>query len=311
LDAGLSDQGRSIAGSAIGSSANLSLVLSTVGLLLTIAGIVFTLKIYYKQKKSAQVHDKEAAASSTRHAELLDRLSTKIFGSLVDFTQVESKVIELVEWANDKTDGELSIMLYWLWFGADSQLSSVDCNLASITAQQSKFYRALQKRIGHPSKTSLVVYDPIGAREELLDFVSTALQYQWPKDGPRSCPEGKALKETVGGLLDRYQEDYSRMKDYLDGSGTAGKMTLKAKRSIPVLLLAAKRRTTCEARGIVYLGETSALRENAQAGGYFTEDPRMVEVILSQIDAHGADLPSSPGAAVKLSSVPLPAEPTS
>lgn len=205
-------------------------------------------------------------------------LSERVFGTLADFDHVYARARQLLKEANSHDGSEVGVMIYWLWFGVDRKVRDDDkLALDGVGPEHSEIFTELLERAGRNARTTVVIYDPTSARQNLKDFVVTVLKYQTKRDYSND------------GNLDTMLDNYARSVDTIKNLASVKNAKFggpKLRPSIPMLMFAAKNGVTSQ--GIVYLGETAALKDGARTGGFLTQDRKLVDVIMDQIKQEAA-----------------------
>lgn len=233
------------------------LIFSFASLAVGLCAIVIAIFIFVRQRRDGKL------------------LENRIFGTLPSVEAVEQKMVELLELAERSPDSTVSLMVYWAWFGADQQFPAID--VANLNAGHSRVAPLLHSRFAKNLETKLVMFDE---GDRLAEFVCAVLNYQGKK-------KSLTLSEAdVSALLARYERNVSTLMQHQEQRKENSQLiraeALRVK-EVPNLLFA-MRGGGVEA-GIIYLGEISTLEENAPTGGFYTEDPRMVDILKQQIAA--------------------------
>lgn len=222
---------------------------------------------------------------SEKQNQLQQRVMDRIFGTMSEFDDVYHQVIRLINDTNEREDSKLAIMVYWLWFGVDRRLQrepEVDIN--KINPNDSEFRVLLEYRRLKGRDTTIVVYHPTDASQDLHRFVKAAFNWQLKNLPPRSSGAKREIKTNdVNLLLQRYTKDLEDFEKRRIETTKTRFEPLRLRGVIPMLMFAARDRRSNWCRGVIYLGETEPLEKRAKTGGFLSEDPQIVDVIFSQI----------------------------
>jgi hypothetical protein len=212
-------------------------------------------------------------------------LEQKIFGTLPNVESVNEKMIRLLRRVESDRDSSVSMMVYWMWFGADLKYPTVPID--KLNMHDSELCELIQTRLSQGRKTHVVMYEqgqtitgsPSAAKDKLKTFVEAVLRYRAKDRAAEIKPED------VTNLLSRYEESVKilkQMEAQMPANGSEEKQ-IEVKRfpDIPNLLFAVKG-DGMEA-GIIYLGETPTLEHFIETAGFYTEDPKMVRILERQI----------------------------
>jgi len=226
-----------------------------------------------------------AQSISKKQNQLQNEIMFRIFGTLGNFDEVYHQVISLVDESNKRIHSRLAIMVYWLWFGLDQKLNENPglSNLENLNPNDSKLRALLEARRIAGLYSNIVVYSPINDADKIKGFIKAL--FEWKCNHLLKYPvQPKVFSITdINGLFGKYKEEMDGFeKKRLETTGTKFG-PIRYVNVIPMLMFAAIDKQSNWSRGIVCLAETEALINNSKVGGFLSEDPKIVEIILSQI----------------------------
>jgi len=246
-------------------SENTDAILALWSITLAVGGVVVTVAIYIKQVRDSKL------------------LALRIFGTLPNMKEVNERIVELLEFAENDPRSEVSAMVYWSWFGADLRFPQ-KIKISAIDEDASEVAKLLLHRFVEDYKTHLVIYEE--DKDESVhtkNFVEALLKYRVHLT-PGKDPAQEITPEGLTALLARYETDVKHLAGKEEQRRLAGKepsAILKRTRDIPNLLFAMTSRQ--RSAGIIYLGETESLKGHTKTAGFYTEDLTMVKIIEEQI----------------------------
>lgn len=224
---------------------------------------------------------------------ILSELKDRLFGTMRGFHEVDHRVLQLIEEANERKDSKLFIMVYWLWFGADEVLAQKpDFPIDQIKGNHSRMRQLLATRREEGRETILVLYDPEAATTKLQSFILAAFKWQRARAHEKwfsvlGAHDGHAYAEKdatgIASVLQSYSADVADWERERLKKPDTQFQAVKRCADIPMLMFAAHDPGTRWSRGLIYLGEKEALAADAETGGFYSEDGRIVQVIISQI----------------------------
>lgn len=210
-----------------------------------------------------------------RQNRLTAEVRDRVFGTLTDFGDIHHNVLSLIQEANQRPTSELAIMCYWTWFGIDQEDKVKNRRTDDdIYANQSAIRQAIFRRAtkGYPAR--IVVYDPGTARTELEKFLQVVFRFQRNPLSADSIP--KIIEKYISDVQD-LEREMSKHSGFVNGE----RKIVRAA-SIPLLLFSALDKSGW-GKAIVYIGETQALENDGETGGFVTSDMRMVRIIQQHI----------------------------
>ncbi len=243
--------------------------------------MVIAILIYQEQQLSQERFHHE-------QTHLQEQIRDRFFGVMDKFEHVYSKIVDLIEYANNEPNSNLAIMMYWLWFGIDQCLyndTTVEIESLVLIPNKSRVRQLLDERINKGLETTIVIYHPQEAAAELKKFIKVVLTWQINRKHTESSvtsPPRVITDNEVECLFNHYVSDLNRLKDRRHETPDTKFKEFKLRHIIPMLMFAMEVPRGVS-RGFVYLGETDALAKGAKTGGFSSEDFRIVEVLKEQI----------------------------
>ncbi|MBE7487000.1 hypothetical protein HS121_01910 [bacterium] len=231
---------------------------------------------------------------------LVDEVKQRLFGTIEGFDDLYHKAIQILEQANEIPQSEVGIMLYWLWFGADTELRNNEYKLASLKPNQSNIRKLLAIRRERGYQTRVVLLEPKGQR--MRDFLRALRDWQRSKestqtrlfDGLTSTrtnqanvnPNEDSDGEDLNGCIENYRKDVEEFSREVQKTPDTKFRKLVKKEAVPMIMFALKRRGSggcC----LVCLNEIESLTSHAPVGGFYSEDSKIVDIVYGQIERIG------------------------
>jgi len=235
--------------------------LAFVGFLLTIVGIFIAVLIYFEQKESQKL------------------FSRKVLGSVPGIDQFRERVCTLLRHAERDPDSRVVLMLYWLWFGADRLYPMIP--IQEISEQNIELIKLIKGRIAKQLKTTIVFYDVDLSKRKIQDFLRDALEYNRLQAYEESGMEAPQVSEhEVVALFERYEASVQQVIDLAKGCPNA--VVVSGKEEVSALMCASE---GDQSTALVLLFEIDAIRARVTAGGFESEEPRMIQVVREQVEA--------------------------
>lgn len=216
---------------------------------------------------------------------LIIDVRARFFGTIEGSESLYNKAIEILTKANESPKSDLGIMLYWLWFGADSALKENSYKLSKLRPNDSEIRRLLAKRREDGYHTTVVILKPDGDR--MRDFLGTLRSWR-----EEECREetieipalgAQATDPDVSDCVAAYSRDVEDFCQQISNTRSTRFERIALKDAIPMIMFALKKKREGGACCLVCLNETETLTSRADVGGFYSEDSKIVDIVYEQI----------------------------
>jgi hypothetical protein len=237
---------------------------------LTFFALRYAIRIANEQTRQLNSHDEQLRLIKAISASV----DEKFRSTLLTFDAVYQKITELLKEEEGNPDSKAWLMLYWLWFGSDLAFPATP--IPDIDGSASRIRELIAVRIEKRLWTRLVLFEP--TQERLKEFVRQVMLYRARQENRTDLP---VLEDDINGLIDRYRIDLTDVCKRLEGSKrTQAKIQLVG--AIPLLIFAIQ---GGKQTGLLYLGETEALKRGAQTGGFISQDITAVQMFINHVES--------------------------